>query len=173
VLRINLKIIIYEFDNNFTVQSRDFPSYLDGKPNLTLLFRKTHYDYVYNDKYFEKYTKELCYFVNVAENLKVVRSTDLEQYKNRGRPVSEHIVDNNIAGNNQTEGQKCLSCGANYLHKPNLFGLCLNCLNGELYNQIMGFYLVFLGESMGLFLEGSDDNVVNLYNECIYNLLIP
>jgi hypothetical protein len=181
VLKANLKIIIYEFDNNFTIQSRDFPCYLPNKPNITLLFRKTHYDYVYSDKFFEKYTRELCFYVNVAENLKVVKNSDLDYFRqNRqsGEKITQLLLkqqQGNLSNNspvsdniNESSGfQKCLSCGIEYLHKPNLFGFCINCLNSELSNQVLSFYLYFLSESKHMLQEGHDEiNVANLFNEC-------
>jgi hypothetical protein len=165
-----LRIIIYEFDNSFTVQSRDFKSYLENRPNLTLLFRKTHYDYVYNDKYFEKHTKELCFFVNIAESLQVIRSNDLENRRAKQYPIvvdKAPIILDNIEQSEQSNAQKCLKCNMEYSNKPNLFGLCQDCLNSDLYNQIMSYYLIFLSESMRLFIEGHDENVAGLYNESI------
>jgi hypothetical protein len=145
------------------------------------LFRKTHYDYVYTNNYFDKYAKEICYYVNVAENLKVIKNADLEnlrakRYSFKNNAISSNSIDknnNSNTTNNNNIGdnlQKCLNCGSEYLHKTNVFGLCQNCLNAELYNQVMGFYLIFINDSINMISENNEEGVIQLFNDCKISL---
>lgn len=181
VLKIDLNIIIYEFDTDSSVLKRDFPSNLDNKPDITLLFRKTHYDLVYCDKYFEKYTKELCYYVNLEENLKVVKSSDLEKYRNN--PPRQMSNNNNIPSNNNNiinenrdnvthinEGgfRLCSICNHEYIHRPNVFNICINCLSNEITSEFMANYLLFVNEAVSYYHERKDYKIPELFNESIY-----
>jgi len=82
VLKLNLKIIIYEFDSpdSFFIM-KEFPCYVKECSEIALLYRKTHYDIAYIDKYFEKYTKHLSSFINFEENLKILNYELLEKIR--------------------------------------------------------------------------------------------
>jgi hypothetical protein len=69
--------------------------------------------------------------------------------------------------NNQQELSfpKCINCETEYLHKQNLFGLCMQCLNSELYNQIMAYYLVYINEILNAYEDISDEQILNLYKQ--------
>jgi hypothetical protein len=162
IFRVNLKVIIYEFDNDSSVLSKDIDCHSENKQTITLLFRKTHYDLVYYDKYFEKYTKELCYYVNIEENLKVVKHYDLESKRHIKKNIDKLI---NIEESKHDGFPKCLNCEQEYIHMQNLFGICLNCLNTELYNQVMSFYLTYITEVLSSD-ELGDNQIVRLYSKC-------
>jgi hypothetical protein len=191
VLKINVKILIYEFDKDSNVLIRDFPCYLDNRQNVNLLYRKTHYDLIYEMKYFEKFTKELCYYVNLEENLRVVKNGVLEKIRKGGNIVSSNInplmASNSINKNlNISEFNKqdeynfpsqsqddgafpvCISCNNSYLHQPNILGLCLNCLNTELSNNIMANYLIFINECLAEYEDGNEQNIPKIFHE-IFN----
>ena len=114
VLKTDLKIIIYEFDSADSVCiTKEFPCYLPEKSEIVVLYRKTHYDIAYVDKYFEKYTKHLSSFVNLDENLKVLTFELLE--KIRSNKLEFNINDNlltqkkyNIADNPNNHGKDFL-----------------------------------------------------------------
>lgn len=82
VLKLNLKIIIYEFDSpeSFFIM-KEFPCNVNDSLEIVLLYRKTHYDIAYVDKYFEKYTKHLSSFINFEENLNVLNFELLEKIR--------------------------------------------------------------------------------------------
>ncbi len=165
IFKVNLRVIIYEFDNNSSVLSKDFECHLENKQTITLLFRKTHYDLVYYDKYFEKHTKELCYYVNIEENLKVVKHFELESKRHIKKNIDKLM--NNVQEIQQDGFPKCIACEQEYIHKPNLFGICLNCLISELDNQVMAFYLAYLTEVLSSLDELSDNQIIRLYSTCI------
>ncbi len=59
VFKINLEILIYDFGYNFSVEDKLFSCYLKDKPKISVLYRQIHYDLLYYQEYFEKYTKYL------------------------------------------------------------------------------------------------------------------
>jgi len=117
VLKTNLKIIIYEFDSpDSFFLTKDFPCYLEDKHEIVVLYRKTHYDIAYVDKYFEKYTKHLSSLVNLDENLRILNFDLLNKIKNSSGNTDFNINDNlivrkqfNLADNPNNNG--------NYFHK--------------------------------------------------------
>ena len=173
VLKTNIKIIIYEFDNNSTVLSKEFPCYIDNKHEIILLFRKTHYDLIYESKNFGINSKELCYYVNLNENLKVVNSSILSRLKHNKKIKNEStglcldINTNPIASLEKTE---CLLCRISI--KPKSINICKECLHNELISQIMANYMDFINESINLFQIGQDAKVPALFNQSIILFII-
>ncbi len=96
VLKSNIKIIIYEFDSHDSfLITKEFPCYLsDKKDDIVVLYRKTHYDIVYEDKYFEKYTKFLSSFTNLDENLRVLT---FEFLKRKRKSINLDNTNENIS----------------------------------------------------------------------------
>jgi hypothetical protein len=167
VLKVNLRVIIYEFDNNSSVLSKDFECHLSDKQIITLLFRKTHYDLVYYDKYFETHAKELCYYVNIEENLRVVNHYELESKKHIKKNMDKLVNKKMEEDTEQECFPKCLNCDQEYIHKQNLFSICVNCLKSEIYNQVMAFYLTYLTEVLSSLDELTDGQIIRLYHSCI------
>lgn len=193
VLKINLQIIIYEFDNDSSVHTKDFPCYLENKPSICLLYRKTHYDLVYNSNYFGKYSKELCYFVNLEENLKVVDNRLLEDARNKNRKEEifkiklQDLNNSTNIVNNKNELEKnpnsniedinvqfptCITCKNSYINKQNQFNMCITCLTNELNDLIMANYFVYIGECVVLYQEGKESEISKIYEDCIYFIII-
>lgn len=85
VLKINLKILIFDFGKNYVDQMKEFPCFLDDQKNshstITLLYKRTHYDLIYEKQYFEKYVKFLSVYVSLNENLKVLDDNALQTIK--------------------------------------------------------------------------------------------
>ena len=180
VLKLNMKIIIYEFDQNSNVLIRDFPCYLDNKQDVYLLYRKTHYDLVYEGKEFEAHAKELCYYVNLNEDLKVVKNGLLEKIRGKEQEVNLKSSFKDISNSPLQSKEKhneeninsittfpnlCVSCKTPYLHKSNIFNLCLNCLNNELKNHLMANYLLLLNESLACYQDENEMNILKIKNE--------
>lgn len=67
-LKCDLNVIIYEFDTEDAVTEMSFPCYLYNKPKIEVLYRKTHYDLIYTQKYFNDNIKVINYHVNNNEN---------------------------------------------------------------------------------------------------------
>lgn len=174
VLKINLKIIIYEFDTDSSVIVKDFNCGLQNKIDIILLYRKTHYDLVYSSKYFENYTKELTYFVNLDENLKVVDSILMDSLRNINISDNKNIsIENSrnsiIDINKIVEFPKCLACKNDYLHKTNILNLCVICIGQDFNNQLMANYLEYLNEAVQQMCSDSKDFSLNgLYNDSKY-----
>jgi hypothetical protein len=115
VLKTNLKIIIYEFDSpDSFLLTKDFPCYLENKHEIVVLYRKTHYDIAYVDKYFEKYTKHLSSFVNLEENLRILNFDLLNKIKNSSGNSDFNINDNLIV-------RKQFNLADNDINKGNFF----------------------------------------------------
>lgn len=95
VLKMNLKIIIYEFDSIEAVcVNKTFPCYLENNQSeIVVLYRKTHYDLVYTSDYFEKHTKHLSSFVNLDENLRILNYSLLEKLRSKSIDIDEYISD--------------------------------------------------------------------------------
>jgi hypothetical protein len=158
---------------------KDFQCYLDNKPDIILLYRKTHYDLVYDSKYFEKNSKELCYYVNLDENLKVVDARMLSNLKYRSgfsdNYNSSAFEYNNSYGSNQgnlqnkgedkVDNMKCLSCEKNLI-KSNILSVCKECMSNELVSQVMGNYMIFLNESIALYQSNQEKNIPSIFNHC-------
>lgn len=111
VLKSNLKIIIYEFDSpDSFLLTKEFPCYLEDKHEIVVLYRKTHYDLAYVDKYFENYTKHLSSFVNLEENLRILTFDLLEKIRKSSDSdfnINEDLVSQkqyNIADNPNNNG---------------------------------------------------------------------
>lgn len=177
VLKVNLNIIIYEFDKDSNVLSKEFPCYLDNKPNIILLYRKTHYDLIYDSKNFERFAKDLCLYVNLEENLKVVNGNILANMKlqdSLGLSLSNpNEIKNNMISQ-EARYSNCTSCGkspseSNYITDLNI---CRECLNNELLSQLMANYMVFLTESIALFHAHKEKEIPALFNQSKLQLFI-
>jgi len=100
VLKTNVKIIIYEFDSpDSFLLTKEFPCYLENKHEIVVLYRKTHYDVAYVDKYFEKYTKHLSSYVNLDENLRILSFDLLEKIRKSSN--QDFNINNILISSNQ------------------------------------------------------------------------
>jgi hypothetical protein len=168
VLKTNLNILIYEFDKDSSVLVKEFPCHLDNKPEINLLYRKTHYDLIYSKSAFENSSRSLCLYVNLNENLKVVNTKYLEQMRKINHPGRElYILKNNSELHvdiNENPFSTCLYCKNSYMHKANILGVCLNCLNNELNSQITANYIIFINEAISAYQEGNEGLIPQLFN---------
>jgi hypothetical protein len=168
VLKTNLSILIYEFDKDSSVLVKEFPCHLSDKPEIILLYRKTHYDLIYSKSAFEKGSKSLCLYVNLNENLKVVNTMYLEQMRKINDPGREVKFSKNDSEKpldiNQNPYSTCLSCKNSYLHKANILGVCLNCLNNELNSQITANYMIFISEALSAYQSGNETLIPQIFN---------
>ena len=160
VLKCDLNIIMYEFDQEDSVFAREFKCGLDKPFRIELLFRKTHYDIIYNRTYFNNFQRDFCSYVNVNENVRVIDIDSLNhvrELKNKNNKIKENLGIEVVKAELKTSielnkpGERaptCSSCKQTYTSKENVFCLCDKCLLSELKSQIFGNYLVYLGEAL-------------------------
>jgi hypothetical protein len=170
VLNINLKIIIYEFDTDSNFLIKEFPCAIDNSFDVILLYRKTHYDLVYQSQNFDKNAKELCFYVNLNENLRVLKSEVLDslrshRYSSRSANIADHSNDSEKYEIKENPFSTCLACSNFYVHKSNILNLCVNCLTTELMSQMMANYLIFLNECMACYEDSNENNIPQIFNE--------
>ena len=165
VLKSDLNIIMYEFDMEDSVFTREFKCGMDKSFKIELLFRKTHYDITYSKGYFDMYQKEFSSYVNINENIRVIDTKSLNcvrEMKKKNEESKEKlninviqvelnentVVDINANDKGMNSEATCLSCKQPYTSKENFFGLCDKCLDSELDSQMFGFYLMYLQSAL-------------------------
>ena len=156
VLKCDLNVVIYEFDKEESVFAREFKCGKETSLRIELLFRKTHYDIIYNKKYFTLYQKELCSYVNVNENLHVIDNESLNNARSMKRnnsKIKENLC-NEVQNKQNNQLPICMSCKKEYNSKDNVFCLCDKCLRTELESQIFGFYLMYLQDALNDYSKG-------------------
>jgi len=62
VLRVDLRVVFYDYGNDCNIQTKEFPSPIEAKLKLCVLYRKAHYDITYDIEYFFKYSNYLTSF---------------------------------------------------------------------------------------------------------------
>ena len=73
VLKINLRLIFYDYGVDCNIQTKDFNCRLKDKPTICLLYRKCHYDICYTSEFFNKHKKYVNNFIST-------NSLDVELY---------------------------------------------------------------------------------------------
>lgn len=178
VLKSDLNIIMYEFDMEDSVFTREFKCGMDKSFKIELLFRKTHYDITYSKGYFDMYQKEFSSYVNINESIRVIDAKSLNKVREMKKKnaeskeklninviqveLNEDIIDINANDKVENSDANCLSCKQPYKSKENLFGLCDKCLDSELDSQMFGFYLMYLQSA----LQEYNKRRVNLSKYC-------
>ena len=166
VFNVNMNILIYDFGINgaqSSIQPRDF-SYEDknnSQIEITLLFRKAHYDIYYKQKYYEENKKFLNILRNIKEDIKIINSKPKPNKTENDQEEGEHALDlinddgyieinkennkNNINKDvNKNNQQICLECKRPYSHQINFFYLCNECLLNNLNSALLGVYIEFI-----------------------------
>jgi hypothetical protein len=83
VLRINLKVIIYEFGAGMAEHNKELMCGLADKPVIAILYKHFHYDLVYSKEYFNEHTRYLSLYVNLTENLKIINEDIYKEVEKR------------------------------------------------------------------------------------------
>ena len=161
VLKIDLNIIMYNFESGETVTPKLFKCGLENKISIDVLFRVTHYDILYNEKYYDTYKNYFERYAYKSIILKVINLKELNQLRNintdsatkktYNNNINKNINDNIININDYNINQNydnmglnvCVSCSKNY-NKQNPFYLCTKCITNELENHILLIYLDYL-----------------------------
>ena len=80
VLKLNLNVIFYDFGKDTDIETKFFPSYLNNKDSIYVLFRKAHYDICYNKEYINKYDNLISLYKNFSNNFCVLNENDVLNY---------------------------------------------------------------------------------------------
>lgn len=75
VLKVDLVILTYDF-NNSSEKMKDFSCFLKLKHRIIVLYKKSHYDLIYDKPYFDKNAKYLTEYSNLYESEKSVLSSE-------------------------------------------------------------------------------------------------
>jgi hypothetical protein len=118
VLKVNIKLIYYDYGKDCNIQTKLFSSYLDNKPTLLLLYRKCHYDLAYSHEFVNKYANLMNIFMEYrglkvtdwkliqiyqekANNVdvmqsKIYNSKDKEEKVNKSKPTTKDQIEKEI-----------------------------------------------------------------------------
>jgi hypothetical protein len=77
ILKLNLNVIFYDFGKDTDIETKFFPSYLNNKDSIYVLFRKAHYDICYNKEYINKYDNLISLYKNFSNNFCVLNENDV------------------------------------------------------------------------------------------------
>ena len=152
IFRIDLNIIMYNFERGETVCERLFKCGLKNKQKINVLFRVTHYDILYDEKYFNQYKKFFDIYTQKKIILKVININELNQLRNINSTSSIDNINKNkndvvyiqeFDNNQKNDESICISCYKN-VKKKNKVNLCLQCLRNEIDNQMFSIYINYL-----------------------------
>jgi len=74
ILKVDLLVFTYDF-NQSSEKMKEFSCFLQGKHKIIVLYKKGHYDLIYEKSYFEKYCKHLAQYSNLYETDRAVLSS--------------------------------------------------------------------------------------------------
>jgi hypothetical protein len=104
VLKLNLNVIFYDFGKDTDIETKFFPSYLNDKDSIYVLFRKAHYDICYNKEYINKYDNLISLYKNFSNNFCVLNENDVlnfgkninvtDPYQNNTSKIFNRVLNN-------------------------------------------------------------------------------
>jgi hypothetical protein len=104
VLKLNLNVIFYDFGKDTDIETKFFPSYLNNKDSIYVLFRKAHYDICYNKEYINKYDNLISLYKNFSNNFCVLNENDVlnfgkninvtDPYQNNTSKIFNRVLNN-------------------------------------------------------------------------------
>lgn len=167
VLKCDVKVIIYDFESNKDdcLYVKEFKCGLNGKIQIEVLFKKTHYELTYSKEYFEQYQNLLSLYTNLNEKIKVLDSCFVEAVHklikdnpnadpyavvleinernhnklNEKKPQIEEPKKENNKNNNKT----CNLCPSKINNSINI-PLCGNCVETILKTEMPSNYKKYL-----------------------------
>ena len=83
VLKIDLKVIFYDFGTDCDIETKLFQSNLKNRDNIYVLFRKAHYDICYSQDYYNRFRSYLNIYNHFNDKLYVLNKSDFENYKKK------------------------------------------------------------------------------------------
>ena len=81
VLRINLKVVFYDFGEECNILTKLFTNNLNSKDCLYVLFRKSHYDICYTKDYYSIYCDFLNVYSDFNNKFQVITQEEIENFK--------------------------------------------------------------------------------------------
>lgn len=83
LLKVDVKILVYDFGSNFMEQLKIFECYIPNKSAIVLLYKKSHYDLIYEKNYFDKFVRWFSGYVNLNENLKIINDKSIDEMRQK------------------------------------------------------------------------------------------
>lgn len=167
VLKTNLNIIMYEYDNCEPVLFKSFPCGIDNAYTISVLYRKTHYDIYYPQNYIQNYGKYLCEFMDIQGDdddfSPSVQSS--EQYYKDVNAYEQYT-------NSSSSKLYCSYCKAEITTGENVFSLCNNCLKDLLDSSMINYWKHYLNYIINTYLNERKDMEIYLdqfYSRCAVN----
>lgn len=81
VLKIDLKVIFYDFGPECNIQTKFFSSYLPDKGCLYVFYRKLHYDICYSPEYYNKYREMLGLYQEERNSNKIIKDNEITKFE--------------------------------------------------------------------------------------------
>lgn len=81
VLKIDLKVIFYDFGPECNIQTKFFSSYLPNKGCLYVFYRKAHYDICYSPEYHDRYQELLGLYQEEKKSNKIIKDNDVRKFE--------------------------------------------------------------------------------------------
>lgn len=78
VLKINIKVVCYDFGTDCDIQTKEFKCYLPHKDTIMVMYRKAHYDICYSDDYIMKYIDYITMFNEEFAYLQVINQKEVQ-----------------------------------------------------------------------------------------------
>ena len=78
VLKINIKVVCYDFGTDCDIQTKEFKCYLPNKDTIMVMYRKAHYDICYSDDYIMKYIDFITMFNEDSPYIRVINVKDVQ-----------------------------------------------------------------------------------------------
>ena len=99
VLKVDLVILTFDFINS-SEKMKDFSCFLKFKHKIIVLYKRSHYDLIYDKNYFEKNAQYLTEYSNLFENEKCILTSeqllDIEKsYLDKKQEITTEQVDEN------------------------------------------------------------------------------
>jgi len=91
VLKTNVKLLIFDYGKDYLIETKKFICHLPNKTEIVTLYRKCHYDLSYSKTYFDKYSKFLCTYVNLNEEIKILTFDIINNHRKNN--VSNNFLD--------------------------------------------------------------------------------
>lgn len=78
----------------YLIETKKFMCHLPNKNEIVALYRKCHYDVAYYRSYFDKYSKFMCTYVNLNEDIKVLNYKMVGDYRKNHESSNFHDYEN-------------------------------------------------------------------------------
>ncbi len=156
VLNVNLYVIDYDYGVKSKIDTKIFKCGLEGKDDIYIIYRKTHYDIAYSKSFFEKNIPILSIYSNLHEDIIYLNNFEKNNEKVKSKAIYEKSVDiSKEVLNKESDifliSNECVSCNfASQLGKgliPDIdIIFCKNCLERHILNSIKSCFIKSIKE---------------------------